>query len=385
MGERDGQLRVLQLAARASSLALFALPLMKRLRAEGFHVEAMGRPDESVSTIQAEGFSFHRWTAGHTFNPFILYKARRELATFLRTHSFDIVHTHCSFGGIIGNPVAYGRTRMLIYTQHGFYVHDGLHPLARRVWLEIEKVGLRWAHKVICVSQAERSMALSLGVGGEEKFFSVPGAGVEVKKFQIPPDERLRRRLALRASLGISPEEKVVLVVSRLTWDKGYSEIIAAAARLKHQGIRVRFLAAGSGKDRAGIERAVRQAGLASDFLLLGWRDDMVNLYSAADVFAFASHREGLPIAPIEAMASSLPVVASSIPGCVEEVEHERTGLIFPVHDADALTDCLRRVLEDTALAHRLGKAARKRAWVFDLQRVLDKHMELYRSVAEQL
>ncbi|MCX7599941.1 MAG: glycosyltransferase family 4 protein [Armatimonadetes bacterium] len=379
------QIRVLQLAARASSLVLFALPLMRRLRQVGFHVEALAGSDDSTSAIETAGFPFHRWNFGHTFNPLTLCNARRELSRFLEDHRFDIIHTHCSFGGIIANPIAYHRTKVLIYTQHGFYVHDGLHPLARRVWLEIEKVGLRWAHKVICVSRAEENLALTLGVGEQEKFFWVPGAGVEVSKFKLPPDERLERRRALRQSLGIGVNEKVALTVSRLTWDKGYAEMIEAAAHLKREGIPVRFLAAGSGKDVRPIEKAVKQAGLDEDFLLLGWRDDVLDLYSAADVFVFASHREGLPIAPIEAMASGLPVVASNIPGCAEEIEHERSGLLFPTRDSEALARCLARVMQDDALAKSLGEAARERAWLFDINRVLDMQVQLYTSLAGQL
>lgn len=385
MSQQSKQVKVLQVAARASSLGLFALPLMKRLRQVGFHVEALAGPDDAVGMIEAEGFRFHRWTAGHTFNPLALWRARRELAAFLAEQQFDIVHTHCSFGGIIANPVAYHRAKAVIYTQHGFYVHDGLHPLARRICLEVEEIGLRWAHKVICVSQAERNLALTLGLGGEEKFLWVPGAGVDVGKFQLPTDERLRRRRALRQSLGLAMDERIVLTVSRLTWDKGYAEMIEAVAHLKREGLAVRFLAAGSGKDARAIQRAIRQAGLAGDFLLLGWRDDVLDLYSAADAFVFASHREGLPVAVIEAMASGLPVIASNIPGCVEEIEHERSGLLFPAGDSQALARCMLWVFTDSALAENLGEAARQRAWLFDISRVLDMQAELYSSIAEQL
>jgi glycosyltransferase involved in cell wall biosynthesis len=376
-------LRVLQVAAKSFTLANFALPLMLRLREAGFEVDALGGPDGFEDRLQAAGFRLHPWRMGHTFDPLTLWRARRQLADFLEHHPYDIVHTHCSFAGIVGNPVAYHRTGALIYTQHGFFVHEGLNPVSRRAWLAVEKIGLRWAHWVICVSQAERDLAGRLGVRGERSFLTVPGAGVRTEEFRLGEEDRQVKRQALRGSLGLRADETVLLTVSRLTWDKGYRDMIEAARALKAGGIQFRFLAAGPGKDEARIRGAVRQAGLETDFCFLGWRDDVVDLYCAADIFVFASHREGLPIAPIEAMASGLPVVASDIPGCREEIEHGRSGLLFRVGDAGDLAAAVRALLADRSLAERLGKRARERAQLFDLSRVLDLQLELYRRLAE--
>lgn len=364
------------------SVVHFALPLMERLREEGFHVEALGGFDGSEDRVRDAGFAVHRWCADHTFNPLVLWRARRQLAQFLKRHPFDIVHTHCSFGGIVGNPVAYPRARNLLYTQHGFYVHQGLDVIRRALWLAVEKIGLRSAHRVICISEAERDLATTLRVGPADKFYHVPGAGVRTQDFHLEPAERQRRREAIRGSLGIGQHETVLLTLSRLTWDKGYREMIEAARRLKAEGVPCKFLAAGSGKDERAIGAGIRQAQLGSDFVLLGWRDDVVDLHCAADIFVFASHREGLPIAPIEAMASGLPVVASDIPGCREEIEDGQSGLLYPVGNAEALARQIRRLLEDSTLTDRLARGAPRRARAFDLQRVLDRQVELYYQLA---
>jgi glycosyltransferase involved in cell wall biosynthesis len=154
--------------------------------------------------------------------------------------------------------------------------------------------------------------------------------------------------------------------------------MIEAVRRLRSEGHRLRVLAAGSGRDERGIRKAIHDAGLADAFILLGWRDDVPDLHCAADLFAFASHREGLPVAPIEAMASGLPVVASDLPGCREEIEPEESGLLHPVGDAGALTDALRRLLSAPELAARLGAAARPRAAAFSLDAALSRQLELY-------
>ena len=377
--------RVLQVAARTFTLANFALPLMERLRENGFEAEAFGPRDGFEERLQTKGFEVHPWTMGHTFSPLGLLGARRELRRFLQAHRYDIVHVHCSFGGIIGNPVACRETGALLYTQHGFYVHEGPDPVRRWAWLRIERIGLRDPHRVICISQAERELALTLGVGGEAKFVAVPGAGVRTESFRLAESERQSKRHAVRTSLSVGEGETVLLTLSRLTWDKGYRDLIGMARRLKAQGLRFRLLAAGSGKDEIAIRRAVREADVEEVVSLLGWRDDVIDLYCAADVFVFASYREGLPIAPLEAMASGLPVVASDLPGCREEIEHERSGLLYPVRNVAALTEAVMRVVGDQRLAANLGGEARERARQFDLERVLDLQLQLYHEVAERL
>jgi glycosyltransferase involved in cell wall biosynthesis len=374
-------MRVLQAAAKMASLASFALPLMQRLRDDGFEIEALGQFDGFEARLSDDAFITHHWPLGHTTNPWRLWQARRFLRRFLQDRSYDIVHTHCSFGGVVANPVAYPLVRTLIYTQHGFYTHDGLHPAVRRAWLAVERIGLRSAHRVICVGRAERDLALTLNAGDPAKFVQVPGAGVRTQRFRLGAADRTARRQALRESLGIPGDETVLLTLSRLTWDKGYREMIASAQQLCADGRSFRFLAAGSGKDERGIRRAIERAGLGDRFHLLGWRDDVPDLYSAADVFVFASHREGLPIAPVEAMASGLPVVASDIPGCREEIRHEQSGLLFRTGEAGALADALRRILDDRARAQAMGQAAADRARAFDIERVLDLQSALYHEV----
>ena len=376
-------MKVLQLAATMLSLERFALPLMERLRENGFEVEAMAQFDGTEGRLQDAGFPTYNWRAGHTFNPLQILRARRQLAAFLRPADYDILHSHCSFGGIIGNPVAQRRVPHVIYTQHGFFVHDGLSPLRRTAWLGLEKIGLRPASHVICVSRAEQELARQLGVGPPEKFVHVPGAGIDIAKFQLVEPERQERRRRVRRELALSDDKLVLLTVSRLTWDKGYREMIEAVRQLREGGHEFVFLAAGSGKDETAIHQAIEDAGVGDRFRLLGWRDDVEDLYCAADVFVFASYREGLPISPIEAMAGGLPVVASDIPGCCEEIEDEESGLLFATGDADGLARQLAQVIADAPLRQRLGERARQRAQMFDIGLVLDRQLELYGEIAD--
>jgi len=109
---------------------------------------------------------------------------------------------------------------------------------------------------------------------------------------------------------------------------------------------------------------------------LLGRRDDVPALLSAADVFVLPSYREGMPRSIIEAMASGLPVVATDIRGCREEVADGETGFLVPVRDARALAAALNRLVDDPDLRDSMGRAGTRRAQaLFDEAQVLNRQM----------
>ena len=108
----------------------------------------------------------------------------------------------------------------------------------------------------------------------------------------------------------------------------------------------------------------------------LGYRTDIPELFSAADIFTLPSHREGMPRSIIEAMMAGLPVVATDIRGSREEVVPDETGLLVPVGDAEALAAALTRLSGEPVLRRRLGEAGRARALaLYDEAQVIDRQV----------
>src|SRR5439155_26579608 len=97
-------------------------------------------------------------------------------------------------------------------------------------------------------------------------------------------------------------------------------------------------------------------------FAFLGHRDDVAERLADADIFVLPSRSEALPNAVIEAMAAGLPIVASAVGGILELIDDGRTGLLAATGDARALADQIGRLMNDPALAARLGAAAREDA-----------------------
>jgi glycosyltransferase involved in cell wall biosynthesis len=176
-----------------------------------------------------------------------------------------------------------------------------------------------------------------------------------------------------------------VLLPTRLLWDKGIAEFVAAARQLRGEGRVITFLLAGDPDpgNPATVPLATVRAWAEEGVLeWLGHVDDMPALFATVDIVVLPSYREGLPKSLIEAAACGLPLVATDVPGCREVITDGEDGLLVPVRDAVALAAAIARLIDDRKLAARLGAAARKKALSqFDERIVIDRTIAVYQEL----
>jgi glycosyltransferase involved in cell wall biosynthesis len=150
---------------------------------------------------------------------------------------------------------------------------------------------------------------------------------------------------------------------------KGQRYLIEACAELCRREVDLRCLLVGGGEDRPLLERQIRELGLEGCVQILGRqpRHRVLELMAEADVLTLQSimtpsgMSEGIPVSLMEAMASGVPVIASSIRGIPELVEHGRTGLLVPHSDAHALGDALMKIYTSPELARELAIRGREK------------------------
>ena len=184
--------------------------------------------------------------------------------------------------------------------------------------------------------------------------------GIDLRRFSVEP----------RAHDGL-----VVGNVARLVEQKGQRVLVEAAPAILERFPDARFVIVGEGELRGELEAAA--AGLPFDFT--GERDDVPELLSGFDVFAFPSRFEGLCLAVIEAQAAGVPVAATPVGGIRETVVDGETGLIVPVGDPAALAAAVCRLLEDRALAARLAAEAKRRVLErFSVEKMVERTVALY-------
>lgn len=176
----------------------------------------------------------------------------------------------------------------------------------------------------------------------------------------------------------IATAAPVVLCVANLKPDKGHRFLLQALARLRDQGRACTLALAGEGPERARLRHLADRLGI--DVRFLGARTDIPSLLARAQVVVLPSLHEGMSNAVMEAMAAGRPVVATDVGGTGELLRGR--GILVPPADPRALADGLTRVLDDAALAARLGAAAR--SWSREhlhVDAMVDRHIDLYREL----
>ena len=169
------------------------------------------------------------------------------------------------------------------------------------------------------------------------------------------------RRQSTRLRMGLRSEDEVIVNVGRHEYAKGQTYLLEAMAMLVRVRPRLTLLIAGrSGNYTAHLRRLRKRLGLERQVSFLGHRDDVPDLLAAADLFVFPSLFEGLPGALIEAMALSLPIVASNIPAVREVVEPNGNALVIEPASVSELSTSIETLLEDRQTASVFAKRSQE-------------------------
>lgn len=199
-----------------------------------------------------------------------------------------------------------------------------------------------------------KSVAADLGV--PESKIEVVLPGLDLDAFG-----RTDQRSQVRTELGVEDSEHLVLYVGRLRAVKGVEYGIRAFAKAFAQYPRLKLALAGEGDQRSYLESLCEELGIRDRVEFLGPRNDLPNVLSACDSVIMPSLTEGFPRVAIEAMASSKPVIATRVGGTPEAIIHDKSGILVPAKDIEAMADTIVNIANNSEVATRLGKAARER------------------------
>lgn len=196
------------------------------------------------------------------------------------------------------------------------------------------------------------------------------------------------RRLQVRDSLGLAHDCPVLLAVGRREFQKGHLDLIQCLPEIVASVPDVVLLLAGrDGRAASPTDKLIRELGVANYVQTLGHRDDVADLMVAADLFVFPSLWEGFGGVVAEAMALSLPVVATAVPEVVEVIGDGQPSpaVVVPIGDSSALATAVIKLLGNPELRESMGSAGRQRFEEnFNLDTVAARTVDMYRAFAEQ-
>ncbi len=340
--------------------------LVRRLDPERFtvHVACFERAGAWLPRVAERAASVVEFPIRGFARPATL-RALLDFASWCRKQRIAVVQTCDLYANIFGLPGA---------ALAGVPVRIGsrreLNPDKTAGQIRLQRHAYRCATKVVANSTAARTMLEKEGVGSAQ--IAVIPNGIDASAF----GDRAHSQMALAAAA--KPRSRVI-TVANLRPEKSHETLIAAASQLSADFPDVQFQVVGDGPRRAELEALVRARGLERTVVFLGHREDVSDRLAAADVFVLPSKSEAFPNGVIEAMAAGLPVIASAVGGLLDLIEPDRTGVLVPAGDADALAAALRRLLTDPALARRLGKAAEDQVRQrYSFERMVASFEELY-------
>ncbi len=354
-------MRVAHLTTVDLSLRYLVMPQLTAIVDAGGEVIGISAAGPHVPELEAAGIR-HVSLPGSTrgFNPMADVKAAWSLWRILRQLRPDVLHTHNPKPGVYGRIV--GRMAgvpVVLNTVHGLYATpDDRWPKRLVVYL-LEAIASRFSDVELVQSREDLDFLRKWHITPRSRT-RLLGNGVDLARFD--PD-RLgpAMRAEVRAELGIDSEQIVVGMVGRLVAEKGYPELFAAARTLG-SGYTVVVVGPHDPDKPDSLPAEMVTAAGDHGVRFLGMRTDVDRLYTAMDIFALPSYREGFPRAAMEAAAMHLPIVATDIRGCREVVIPGENGLLIPRGDATALADALQLLGADADLRHTMGNAGRARA-----------------------
>ncbi len=381
----------------------FRLPLARYLRDQGHEVVMLSPPGPYVAKLQAAGFrTLTVPMQRRSLNPLRELALLNHIRQIYAQERPDLVHhftLKCVILGALAARLAGISARINAVTGLGhIFTSDSLKArLLRPPVRALLRLALGGVNSRLIVQNPDDQAAFQqAGLIEPRHIRLIRGSGVDTERFRPvnhqpphpnPPPQGGR---GLGDSANPHPQERGVeplkiLLASRLLWEKGIGEYVAAARQLRQEGISAEFLLAGDpdpGNPASIPTEQLDRWRQDGDVTLLGHVDDMAARLAQTDIAVLPSYREGTPRSLLEAAACGLPLVTTDAPGCREIVEHEVNGLLVPIKDAAALANALRRLCHEPEARQRMGQASRAKVLTeFDQRLVFEQTWAVYEEL----
>jgi glycosyltransferase involved in cell wall biosynthesis len=296
-----------------------------------------------------------------------------ELQRLLRARRYQVIHSHSPVAATVARALPGGRGSVFVHTEHNVW------PRFRLPVRVLNTATIGRNRRLFAVSDA---VARSMKPTRWEPWARVPAPevlyhGIDESEVRTGSEARAKGR----ADLGVPPHAFVIATVGNLVPKKDHHTLLDAFATAFAQHPDTHLVIIGGGPLEAELRARAATLGVAERVLFTGQRPGVADLYGAFDLFVLSSLHEGLPLALLEAMASELPVIATSVGGIPEVVTDGRDGLLVSPRDPGALADAMRSIARDEETAARLAAAARVTAGRFSIPRAVDRMAAVYTDV----
>jgi glycosyltransferase involved in cell wall biosynthesis len=292
-------------------------------------------------------------------------------------HQFDLPR-------LLRSPILRGFRPELVISRgaSGLYIAHAVSRLrgAGHLYAEHRQVGLELSPRRermfrLLAPRIDGVILVSGGQAREWRGWGAPASRLHIVANGVPTPGVTEPRAEIRAQLGLEPDAVVAVAVASMRSVKRHPDFVHAVRIAARDYPQLTGIVVGDGPDRPAV-----QAAAAGDprIVLLGHRDDVARILTAADLFVLASEREAAPMAILEAMAAGLPVIATAVGSVPEIVSEGETGRLVAPGQPEALARALAELASDPELRARMGAAARRlHRERFDAEPMVDHYERL--------
>tara|TARA_B100001059_G_C17766841_1_gene546119 strand:- start:82 stop:1257 length:1176 start_codon:yes stop_codon:yes gene_type:complete len=234
-------------------------------------------------------------------------------------------------------------------------------------------VTLHSNHTIIVQNIDDKADLIAWGVAKSKNVRLIAGSGVDLSQFCMTDEH---------------DAIPVVTFLGRLIKDKGFSEFVDAVRILRNRGILARFWVVGSPDYENPTSVSKNELEKLSDenvVELLGYRENVTEIYNETNIVCLPSYREGLPKSLIEAAACGRAIVTTDVPGCRDAITPDVTGFLVPAKSPNALADKIQTLIENPDLRKQMGGAGRALAEKnFAIEKIVSQHLAIYEDLQNQ-
>lgn len=357
---------------------------------ENTHIEQFHMSD--IKFFKGEGYEVHiadnvngareycdkKHTISFSRSPLSIenIKAYKQLHRLIKKEGYTLIHCH--------NPIAGAITRLaarsfrknglkVLYTAHGFHFYKGAPILNWLLYYPVEKICSYFTDVLITINKEDYSFAQNKMKA--KSIYYVPGVGVDIKKYsQVIVDVPIKRK-----SIGIPEDAILLLSVGEINKNKNHEIIIRVLSKMSNK--KVYYCIAGVGELKNKLTNLSQELGIGDRVIFLGFRKDIHELCSIADIFCFPSYREGLSVALMEAMRAGLPCIVSRIRGNTDLIIEKKGGYLCNPNSEEEFLLAIDDLISNRQKKYEMGKNNKEEIKKFDMDIVRKQFQRIYKEV----
>ncbi|MGO4940648.1 glycosyltransferase family 4 protein [Fundicoccus sp. Sow4_D5] len=356
---------------------VFHIPLLKMMKDKGYEVHVCSKNDfnegEQINIPYCDKF----FNLPFDRNPLSIknIKAYKKLKTIIDYNDYDIIHCHTPVGGALTRLAAKEARKQgckVVYTAHGFHFYSGAPVINWLVYYPIEKILSKHTDALLTINEEDYKRAKKMKTSN---IFKISGVGIDLDKFRKNNSNGRK----FKRELGINEDDSIIISVGELNENKNHSVIIKALSKIKSNSIY--YIICGQGHMDKSLLQLATKLNVENNIKLVGFQKNINNFLDIADVYVFPSIREGLSLSLMEAMANSLPIIASDIRGNKDLIDDLKGGYLVNPENSTQIAERIEQLLTDNKLSNEYGKYNFEKVQNYSINNVLTQIEKIYSAL----